>query len=54
MDTCPKYSRARPPTFASVAEMEEFFQWSTVTTKDPVTMEYYKDIGSEAFWMPFT
>ena len=37
----------------STQEMEEFFQWSTVTTKDPDTFEYYPDVNSEAFWMPY-
>ena len=53
MDTCPKYRRAQPASFASIQEMEEFFQWSTVTTKDPDTFEYYPDVNSEAFWMPY-
>ena len=53
MDTCPKYRRAQPASFASTQEMEEFFQWSTVTTKDPDTFEYYPDVNSEAFWMPY-
>ena len=24
-----------------------------ITTKDPKTFEYYSDVDSEAFWMPF-
>lgn len=53
MDTCPKYRRSQPSSFDTIEQMEEFFDWSTITTKDPKTFEYYSDVDSEAFWMPF-
>ena len=53
MDTCPKLRRAGPPTFTSLEDMEDFFRWSTRTTKDPDTLVYYPDVDSEAFWLPF-
>ena len=53
MDTCPKLRRARPPSFTSMEDMEEFFSWSTRTTKDPDTLVYYPHVDSEAFWLPF-
>ena len=52
MDTCPKLRRSRPPTFINMEDMEEFFRWSTITTKDPSTLVYYPDVDSEAFWLP--
>ena len=52
MDTCPKLRKSRPPTFINVEDMEEFFRWSTITTKDPSTLVYYPDVDSEAFWLP--
>ena len=52
MDTCPKLRRARPPTFINMEDMEEFFRWPTITTKDPSTLVYYPDVDSEAFWLP--
>ena len=53
MATCPKYSRARVPSFTDQAEFEEVFTWVYNTTINPVTNTLYPDAFTQSLWLPF-
>ena len=53
MATCPKYNRARVPSFSDQAEFEEVFTWVYNTTINPVTKTLYPDAFTQSLWLPF-
>ena len=53
MATCPKYNRARVPSFSDQEEFEEVFTWVYNTTINPVTKTLYPDAFTQSLWLPF-
>ena len=53
MATCPKYNRARVPSFSDQAEFAEVFTWVYNTTINPVTKALYPDAFTQSLWLPF-
>ena len=53
MDFCPKLRRARALSIQSKAETEALVKWAFNTVRDSVTLEYYPDVQSGPFWIPF-
>ena len=52
LDTCLKCNRAQAPIFTDQEEMTELMTWAVNTTTDPTTKIFYKDVVSQAFWLP--
>ena len=53
MDTCPKYSGAKAPSFTDRAQLDELIVWALNTTTDPASFTLYEDAIGRSFWIPF-
>ena len=53
MDTCPKYNRARVPSFTDQEELEELLQWISDIAIDPASGTTYADAYTPAIWIPY-